>query len=670
MALRAMRVMLCVTGVFTGSAATSQFQLIRSGDLRQYASELSADDLKQLDQLPDDSTACRFLLDFGYALEPLCPDTAILIYLEAADRAKKLNRLIDEGKAYMYCGIVSSDAGKFAWALDYYNKAQERFELAGSLQDLANLYTNRGVVYNFQSRWNLAAENYYKAIEFYDSLGSYRHISIVCGNVGGVLMDAGQPDNALPYFLRGYEASLQTTDSTTIASALINVGFARGALSQFDDAIAAYEEAIGIAQATGDEEDLYLANHNLSDLYADLKQYPLALKHAHLAYAHALKIGRLYYFGNAAMNLGSRLLETGKLDSAEYYLTEGLKHGITMDSRELKADCYWMLYEVEKTRNQHDVALSYLEKFTEVSNQTFNQNNVDRLQQLEIEYQTVQKDKELLANKLEIEQKDSRIRQEKLMRNAILGGGILLAVILGMFLYNLKQRRDFYKKEVDLVRREQKVNTIQSYLEGEEKERLRIAKDLHDGLSGLLAAAKLQFSAVQNHLEPSESARLDGALNTLDEASTEVRRIAHNMMPEMLLNHGLVEALDSFLSGIRSSGQIEIDFQHFGMENRLPENVELGVYRIVQELINNTLKHAEATEIMVQLNRRDSVLGVTVEDNGKGFNIHGPIESNGIGLKNLKNRVEVLDGEMNIESAPGKGTFTYFEVGLSQISKA
>jgi signal transduction histidine kinase len=639
-------------------------QDIRSFDLRNYAHEIEASDLVLLDSLPQDTNRVKFLLDFGYILENICPDTAVLIYIEASDLAKTLQRPIEQGKAHMYMGIVASDQGEFEKSFAHYEDARLIFTEANSLLDLANLHVNLGVVYNFQSRWSEAAEHYYEAIEYYDSLGSYYHISVACGNVGGILMDSFQPEKALPYFERGYAASILSGDSSSISSALINLGFAQLSLLEFEQASQSYLEAIEIAEAITDYEDLYLANHNMSDVQSKMDRPAIALDYARKAYAYASKVERLYYNGNAAMNLGSRLLEVGNLEEAKMYLEVALKHGMQMESNELLADCHQQLAQIAKSQGKYEESLAHWEKYTEVSQLLMNEGNVDRLQKLEVEYQSVQKDKALLANELEIEQKDSKIRQEKLMRIATMGAGLLLAIIFALFIYNFIQRKRLYRKEIDFIKKEQTIASIQSYMDGEEQERLRLAKDLHDGLSGLLAATKLQFSAVQHKLPSGDQLQMNNALSSLDNASVEVRRIAHNMMPEMLISYGLVEALKSFFAGINASGQLHVEFQYYGKNARLPENIELSIYRIIQEVINNVIKHAQADEAIVQINWHDQLVVVTVEDDGVGFDLNEAQGKGGIGLKNLESRVDLLGSQLTIESAPGKGTFTYFEVDL------
>ncbi|RMG67089.1 MAG: sensor histidine kinase, partial [Bacteroidetes bacterium] len=190
---------------------------------------------------------------------------------------------------------------------------------------------------------------------------------------------------------------------------------------------------------------------------------------------------------------------------------------------------------------------------------------------------------------------------------------------------------------------------------------------LHDGLSSLLAAIKIQFNSIQATVPDLHThSKYAEALSALDEASREVRRIAHNMMPEMLAKYGLIEALDELIHHLQD--RIDISFSHFGMDQPLDPQVELALYRMIQELLNNILKHSQATEALLQLNRHADHLSLTVEDNGQGFDpdrLHG---QSGLGLANLQSRVQLLQGNLNLESRPGRGTSVFIDIPLSPTS--
>lgn len=195
---------------------------------------------------------------------------------------------------------------------------------------------------------------------------------------------------------------------------------------------------------------------------------------------------------------------------------------------------------------------------------------------------------------------------------------------------------------------------------GEEKERSRIAKELHDGIGSLLAASKMHASKLLSQ-SPDIVSPL---IHMLDNASKETRRISHNLLPESLLNKGLDIALQDFISSINESQLIKAEYQSINLSSELPQSTQLTIYRIIQELFNNIIKHSNATEAMVQLNQHNTKLLITVEDNGKGFSYSNG--NNGIGLQNIKSRLSLLNGKMEVDSKETMGTSVYIEFELDK----
>lgn len=205
----------------------------------------------------------------------------------------------------------------------------------------------------------------------------------------------------------------------------------------------------------------------------------------------------------------------------------------------------------------------------------------------------------------------------------------------------------------------------EAVLKGEEQERTRIAKDLHDGLGGMLSGLKHSFTTMKGNLimTPENHQAFERSMDMLDSSIKEMRRVAHNMMPEALVRFGLDTALNDFCNDINRSGAIKIDYNSIGMENtHVEQSLSITIYRIVQELINNILKHAQAKTAIVQLVKTGNKLTITVEDDGKGFDTSILDASKGIGWINIKNRVEFFKGTLDISSRKDEGTSVQIEI--------
>ncbi|NLT02698.1 MAG: sensor histidine kinase, partial [Bacteroidales bacterium] len=252
---------------------------------------------------------------------------------------------------------------------------------------------------------------------------------------------------------------------------------------------------------------------------------------------------------------------------------------------------------------------------------------------------------------------------------------------------SLRNERRLAQEKVALLEREKRLVATQAVMEGETAERSRLARDLHDGLGGMLSVIKLNLHQVKKSdlMVPDDVGRLDNVLGLLDQSMQELRRVAHNMMPEALVKYGLKAALADFCRNIENA-----HYHYFGEEKRLDPNLEVTVYRTAFELVNNALKHAEAKAINIQVVQQSDRLALTVHDDGKGFDTksltHTDAASDksvdavtgqaadasaqkpsGHGLSNIANRAAAYGGTMDILSAPGQGTEITVEFLIQQV---
>jgi signal transduction histidine kinase len=236
--------------------------------------------------------------------------------------------------------------------------------------------------------------------------------------------------------------------------------------------------------------------------------------------------------------------------------------------------------------------------------------------------------------------------------------------ILALSYRNSRQRREIAEKEQTLqkeqilfLERQQQVVSLQSMINGQETERTRIAKDLHDGLGGLFSTVKMYFSTLQhNNPQLGNDELFQKGYAIIDTASVEVRRIAHNMMPEVLLKLGLVNALKDLCDSITAGKLLSVSLEVHGMNGRFNATTEIMLFRIIQELLNNIIKHARATEVIIQCVRDQSRLSVIVEDNGRGFNTAEAEAGPHAGMATVKNRVDYLKGHITVDSQKNVGT--------------
>jgi two-component system NarL family sensor kinase len=250
----------------------------------------------------------------------------------------------------------------------------------------------------------------------------------------------------------------------------------------------------------------------------------------------------------------------------------------------------------------------------------------------------------------------------------IVGTLALLLIVLFVILFAFMFQRKLIKKqkafrEVEVLLQKKEVKAAYDVLEAQELERKRIAEDLHDRVGSLLAAVKLHFHASKDNLDNQANFFSTGS-KLLDEAIDEVRDISHNMVSGILSKFGLIAALTDLKTTLENSKQVSFQIHIHHLDGRLDLTIEMNLYRIVQELVSNILKHAQANEIILQLNRYESELLLIVEDNGIGFDPQNAKLSSGIGLSNIETRVVKMNGRLNIDSRKGQGTTVTIEIPI------
>ena len=209
-------------------------------------------------------------------------------------------------------------------------------------------------------------------------------------------------------------------------------------------------------------------------------------------------------------------------------------------------------------------------------------------------------------------------------------------------------------------------------IEAEENERQRIAKDLHDGVGQMMSAAKMNLSAFESeiHFNNNEQKRsFEKIIQLVDEGCKEVRHVSHNMMPNALLKNNLADAIQDFVDKLPArtgtngdNKTMKVHLYTEGLDERLDANVEIVLYRVIQECVNNVIKHAGATTLDISLIRDKEGISATIEDNGSGFDTADDEKFEGIGLKNITTRIEYLKGKVDFDSAPGRGTVVALHV--------
>jgi signal transduction histidine kinase len=310
--------------------------------------------------------------------------------------------------------------------------------------------------------------------------------------------------------------------------------------------------------------------------------------------------------------------------------------------------------KTEASDSDFETAYKHLLLASELKESVFNESNAQNINFLEATYQAEKKEMRIAA--LE--------KERKLYRFITLSGAftLLLLVLIFYFMHSSNRRKkQLAEQKIIQLEKEKQLVATQAVLDGETAERSRLARDLHDGLGGMLSAVKLNLFDMKQgvFIEAEDVSRFNKVMEMLDNSMQELRRVAHNMMPESLSRYGLKVALEDFCGSFNN-----VHFHFFGEEKRIDKSIEIALYRIVFELVNNAVKHAKAENINVQIVQQPNRISINVQDDGKGFE---PEENTkGAGLQNIRNRINSVGGTLNILSSKEKGTEIIIDIDLNE----
>lgn len=338
---------------------------------------------------------------------------------------------------------------------------------------------------------------------------------------------------------------------------------------------------------------------------------------------------------------------------------QGLALARRISDQRFHADFNHYLFKIYEGLKNYGRAIYFLQQHHLIKDSLENiliQKNIDNLN---IQYETAKNERRIADQELALQRSHNQ-------RNMLLGGlalALWFGAFLGLYFWSKNrftkrlalQDARIQQQKIEQLEQEKSLLAMSSMLEGQEAERKRIAQDLHDGLGGLLSSVKAQIEQVQRKVEQLENYDVyQKASGLIDQASQEVRRIARNMMPASLSRLGLQAAVEDLTSDLEQLHGLQVQTEILGLSRRFEETREIMLYRIIQELCNNIVKHADASQVLIQINATANEIFVVVEDNGKGFDQSEEVQ--GIGLASIRSRVKFLDGDLDIATSPDSGT--------------
>jgi signal transduction histidine kinase len=603
-------------------------------------------------QLKDSATAWRYINEAD----------------SIADKTKNpvLKGIVYEQMGYLYSRQFSKKA------VTYYLQAEnilKNFPLSPTgKKSMASLNLSLGIEHMNVNDDEAALGYYFESIRRYEELDStHLNLPLLYGNIISSYYNLGKYKTALSYCDKAYLKSMATGNSDSKMSACLNYGRVLRKLNRLKEADFYLLKGKAIADSLGN----YYFQSKYYQLMGSFKFEDKKYEEALANLSTGLPIIKLtkepYNLASFYIWLGIVYYTTNQFQSAKKSLDSAYTIAKQNDYLFLLKDVYLNRYDMEKLQGNYKAAINSLDSFTVLRDSIQHRADADRIEFLDAKYEAEKKETQI--NKLQAEKEIQRLNllQKNMWNYIFVAAAIIISIISFLAFRNFGQKQKLQQQRIAELEIEKQLTATEAVLKGEEKERTRLAQDLHDGLGGMLSGIKYSFNTMKGNLimTPENEQAFERSMDMLDSSIKELRRVAHNMMPEALVKFGLDTALKDFCNDINQSGALTVNYQSIGLEGEMVEQtIAITIYRIVQELINNTMKHAAAKHAIAQVSKTDGRFSITVEDDGNGFDTSILNAAKGIGWSNIRNRVEFLKGKLDVNSQPGKGTSVLIELNV------
>ena len=556
--------------------------------------------------------------------------TSIAHHLASARYFQELGNGLWVGHNYRNIGARYTELGKYETAMRYQVQALRLREAAKDAGGIADSYGCIGQVYLQQRNAPAAQAAYEESLRRWRELKAMPYVLGALNHLSIIHRDAGRYPQALAYVKQGLDQVRQMGDSTAGGGFLVTLGVVRQHQQQWAASLPPLLRA--------------------ERMYAD-ESFASALQQADLKSI-----------------IGETYVHLGQLAKGEKYLRQALVLARHEGLREEEADALQGLAEVAAQRRHFDAAYTYQRDLSAINDSLRSEAAARSVTEMQTRYETEKKDARNRIQALKIQEQSLLVRHRNVQLLAT-GAALLLVLVAGWSFY----KRRALRQQLELEQQRQRLERQRAaaVLEAEEGERRRIGSDLHDGIGQLLTAAKLNLHALEQRLGPElngHRALLENAVEVVDESFREVRSISHNLMPTALLKRGLPYAVREFLDKLPNDNGLRVEVEVFGLSERLDATVESVLFRVIQELVQNIVKHSRATDVTLQFVQGEEELTIVVEDNGVGFDPAALGPDAGIGLRNVQTRMDFLGGQAQFDSMPGRGTTVTLEVPLRALA--
>jgi len=585
-------------------------------------------------------------------------DKAIAYGNKAIEQAKLLHSLSHEAQAYNDLGIIYFDKENYDTAISFYNKSLVIRKQLNDETGIAKLHNKLGIVYQNQGLLEPALDHQLSALALFEKHNDEKGTSYSLNNIGIIHQNLGRFAEAIKYHERSIALKEKLGDRYGLAGSFVNIGNIYQSNKNYSRAENYYKNAVQITRELGDKEYLSNALNNLGELYYLLNEYDKALPLIRESLTLSKQLGDTKGLVNCLISLGSIYTGQHRFDSAKIILESALlKAQAAVNCQQEVSQAMLSLSSLYEKSGNSIAALDMYKKYSGERDSLFSEHLGQKIAEMETRFKT-------MDHQRTIEQQQFELQQKNYWLAAVISI-LMLSKLLIYWYYRRYRHRQKIKLQEEISKQQEL--SAKAVIIAAEEERQRIARDLHDGVGQMMSAAKMNLSAFESNLPNAATQHhtsLDKIISLVDESCREIRHVSHNMMLSSSVKKNFAEALKDFINKIDHNA-LNLHLYTEGVDQPLEPNIQVMLYRIIQECVNNVIKHAHATTLDISIIRDTDGISATIEDNGKGFDIREKEKTMGMGLKNIHTRVEYLKGTIDIDSSPGRGTVISLQIPVA-----
>ncbi|MCW5910555.1 MAG: tetratricopeptide repeat protein [Cyclobacteriaceae bacterium] len=579
-------------------------------------------------------------------------DSSIYFGKEAVSLARKINykkglglALSDLGVAYFYKACLPE-------AIEVWKEAQHVRGEVGDHAGVASVNIKLGAAYFKLGDFKQSIESQARALQAFEKLDHIEGQTNALNNIAAVFEYQQEYRQALEYHRKALTLARHSQNRESEGISLLNIGNVFYRTQKTDSAQGYWQASLNYLTEAKSPQYCAMAYNNLSEYYTQQNQFDKAASLNEKAMSLRLRLNDKQGYISSLNNQGSLLIKQKNFAAAEKYLSTALdslkKYPLKIEEQKV----LFNLSQLYESTGRYSQALEHFKQYSIVKDTLLNESTRNTTNDLLIKYETEKKEAQLARQDIELAQQQNRLRQTYLLVGA-------LTVVIGLLIAVVLLARGRYKRKAQLIEKEKQIAVREAFidatLQSQEAERKRVAQDLHDGMGQLITELRFLIGNITPSSTQEERVTIvENGERVLNDMHKEVRAVAFNLMPQTLIQSGLVPALREMALRIEERQPVKVAVTSFDMDARLTDVQEISLYRIVQEWINNIIKYSGASKVEINIVRNEDELSLTLEDDGAGFDPAKLEQSKGHGWKNILSRAGLIRASVDVDTTPGR----------------